>query len=327
MPVCEVCNTYYSHKPCPQCQPKQKISNEFRSDKIHSKIFILAPSSNELDFMWAQVCTKTIQRVQSGGKVLRQGFFNIQLPEHELNFEWIGTTFTQGFYSRLERLYPGTESIIILNDIIAQNFNFESLSDVLNDLVNVNKRTLKNIFIVWLEPYINAVNTYEDYKLVVKTTLMNYFNQKNVNLQLNENSLPLYSTNRFSKKLELMLNAIVTVPGLEQYLCNKIPLRPLFRTHRPILDPNAPNRVIILDLEKSSPIEPIKNIKINLNEKFESQKCLACTTEITDSYKVCIVCNFTFCNECIKFLKQESIENEDFCLGSIYHGIHRSTFI
>ena len=327
MPLCEVCNTYYSHKPCPNCQPKQKISNEFHSDKYQSKNFILAPGRNELDFIWAQVCKSTIQRVQSGGQILRQGFFNIQLPELDINFEWIGSTFTQGFYGRLEKLYPGTEAIIILSDIIAQNFNVNSLTDILNDLINVNKRSLKKIFIVWLEPYINSLNDYQRYKNDVKTSVTNYFSQRNINLPFKEYSFPLFSSSRFAKELQSLLCEIVEISNLQEYLEKKLPLRPLFRTNSPILDPKAPNRVIILDLEKSASFEPIKKIKINLNEQFESQKCLACSSEIADSFKTCLVCNFAFCNDCINYLRRESDSSEEFCLGSIYHGLHRASFI
>ena len=87
MPMCEVCHTYYSHKPCPRCQPKQKISNAFKVDVTSTKVFLAAPTINELDFMWAQIAKKTIQRVQSGGQVLRQGFSDFQIDNRELKFE------------------------------------------------------------------------------------------------------------------------------------------------------------------------------------------------------------------------------------------------
>lgn len=325
--MCDVCGTYYSHKPCPNCQPRQKIANAFTAEKINTKIFLLAPSVNELDFIWAQTTKKTIQRVQSGGQVLRQGFFNAQFSDKDLNFEWIGSTFNQGFYSRLEKLYPGTESIIIINDIVAQNFNFDSSSDLLNDLVSSNRRTLKNIFILWLEPYVNSMEQYQGYKNDILHSLHNYLLDRKLNLEIKEFSLPLYSTERFSNQLQILFQEIQSVDGLLEYLENKIPLRPLFRTNRPILDPNAPNRVIILDLEKTATYEPIKSVKIDLNEKVETNKCLACSSEITSDYKVCLVCKFTFCNRCIDYLLKEGQNAEEFCLGSIYHGLHRATFL
>ena len=78
----------------------------------------------------------------------------------DINLEWIGSTFNQGFYSRLEKLYPGTQSIVVINDIIAQNFNFDLLNDILNDIISVNKRSLKKFFILWLEPYLNFEKQY-----------------------------------------------------------------------------------------------------------------------------------------------------------------------
>ena len=326
MPLCDVCKTYYSHKPCPRCQPKQKVTNAFNAEEKYSKSFLLAPSINELDFMWAQIAKKTIQRVQSGSQVLRQGFLNIQFNNQDINFEWIGSTFNQGFYSRLERVYPGTESIIILNDIIAQNFNFDALTDLLNDIINVNKRTLKKVFVLWLEPYLNSIDQYQEYKDDIKQSISNYLEVRNVNIEIIQFSFPLYSTERFSKQLQLLLSTIMGTQDLLEYLENKLPLRPLFRTQRPLLDPNAPKRVIILDLEKSASVEPIKNIKVDLKESVESHKCLACSSEITSGFKICHICNFTFCISCISFLEKEYENGEEFCLGSIYHGLHRPTF-
>ena len=327
MPMCDICHTYYSHKPCPNCQPKQKITNAFTAEEIYSKIFLLAPSVNELDFMWAQVTKKTIQRVQSGGQVLRQGFFNIQYNDLDINLEWIGSTFSQGFYSRLEKLYPGTQSVIVINDIIAQNFNFDLLIYILNDIISVNKRSLKKFFILWLEPYRNSANQYEEYKNDIKSIINNYLINRNLNIELVEFSIPLFSTERFSKQLKQLLVNIVNLNGLIEYLGTKLPLRPLFRTQKPLLDPSSWNRVIILDLEKSSSIEPVRTVKTNLQEKIEINKCLACSSEIHSNYKVCFICKFSFCEKCINYLEKESEQENDFCLGSIYHGLHRSTFI
>ena len=324
--MCDSCGTYYSHKPCPRCQPRQKVSNAFNADKLHSKTFLLAPSINELDFIWAQITKKTIQRVQSGSQVLRQGFFNIQYSNKDIDFEWIGSTFNQGFYSRLERLYPGTESIVILNDIIAQNFNFEALTDLLNDIINVNKKTLKKVFILWLEPYLNSVDQYQEYKNDIKQSIDNFIKTRKLNIEILEFSFPLYSTDRFSKQLQLLLFNIIGTEDLLEYLENKLPLRPLFRTQRPLLDPNAPNRVIILDLEKSASAEPIRTLKVDLKESVESHKCLACSSEIKYGFKICLICKFTFCNSCVGFLEKEYENGEEFCLGSIYHGLHRPTF-
>ena len=325
--MCDTCGTYYSHKPCPICQPKQKLSNAYTVTKNQAKIFLLSPSINELDFMWAQVTKKSIQRVQSGNQVLRQGFLNIQFNELENNFEWVGSTFNQGFLSRLERLYPGTESIVIISDIIAQNFNFDSLSDILNDLVNVNKKNLKKMFILWLEPYLNGIDQYQEYKDNIREILKNYLLEKNLTIEFIEYSFPLYSTEQFSKQLQLLLFDIINVQGLMEFLDSKLPLRPLFRTQRPILDPQARNRVIILDLEKSGTYEPLKQVKATLNEAVESNKCLACSTEIKNDFKICLICKFSFCSRCISYLEKENVGGEDFCLGSIYHGLHRSTFM
>ncbi len=327
MPMCDTCHTYYSHKPCPNCQAKQKIANVVKVSEFYSKIFLLGPSINELDFLWAQVTKKTIQRVQSGNQALRQGFFNIQFGGNDINLEWIGSTFTQGFYSRIEKLYPGTESIIIVNDIIAQNFNYDALIDLLNDIINVNKRTIKKIFILWLEPYLNTTDQYQVYKDDIKTLLFTYIENHNLNADFIEYSLPLYSTDRFSKELIQLLIDLINIDGLKDYIESKLPLRPLFRTQRPVLDSNIPNRVIILDLEKSSTIEPIRNVKLNLNEKIEVNKCLACSSVINSEYKVCLICKFTFCSNCVNFLQKENEIEEEFCLGSIYHGLHRSTFL
>lgn len=327
MPMCDSCHTYYSHKPCPNCQPRQKVANAFKAETYNSKSFLLGPSVNELDFLWAQVSKKTIQRVQRGGQVLRQGFFNIQFAENDINFEWIGSSFSQGFYSRLEKLYPGTESIIIVNDIIAQNFNYDALVDLLDDIVNANKRTLKKFFILWLEPYLNSSDQYQDYKDDIKSLLSNYLINHNLDVAFIEYSMPLYSTDRFSMELIKLLTSLINIEGLKDFLGTKLPIRPLFRTQKPLLDSNAPNRVIILDLERSSTIEPIKNVNLNLNEKIEVNKCLACSSVINSSYKVCLICKFTFCSNCVDFLEKQSDPEEDFCLGSIYHGLHRSTFV
>lgn len=325
--MCDTCFTYYSHKPCPNCHPKQKISNAFKSEKISSKSFLIAPTVNELDFMWSQISKKTIQRVQSGNQILRQGFFNFQLGNQDYNFEWVGSTFNQGFFSRLERLYPGTESVALIIDIITQNFNLELLRDILDDVINVNKRYLKDFYVLWLEPYLNSVDQYQDYKNVIKTTLNNYLTDRKVNLEIKEIAFPLYSTVQFSTQISIFLSNLVNDTKLFEYFIDKLPLRPLFRTQRPLLDPNAPNRVIILDLEKNPNFEPTKQVKINLNESVESIKCLACSSEIISNAKICLICKFSFCSRCISFLINESSNSDDFCLGSIYHGVHRASFV
>lgn len=281
---------------------------------------------NELDFFWSQIAKKTIQRVQSGSQVLRQGFFNIQYENSDINMEWVGSTFTQGFYSRLERLYPGTESIFIINDVIAQNFVFSPLKDLLGDLLKVNKRSLTKMYLLWLEPYVNSPNQFDQYKIEIKTELKEFLELKNISIEILDFNLPLYSTERFIAQVELIYANLIDSQLIAEYIKNKLPLRPLFRSQRPFLDPNAPKRVIILDLEKSSDSEPIRKIKNNLDEKFESQKCLACALEVSDNYNVCITCKFVFCNRCADLIKEENGTDDIFCLGSIYHGLHRTTY-
>ena len=150
MPLCPTCKTYSIRFPCPQCAKTNPTNVVNRVDKSKTlfkrKIWILASSLDELDFFWAQIAQpgRDTQRVQRGDSILRQGEFSAELSDKRISLEWIGTTFTQGFPQRLEKLYPGSDHIFIGPiDTNNQQFHRDALKDIFEDIANVNRRRIR----------------------------------------------------------------------------------------------------------------------------------------------------------------------------------------
>lgn len=325
MPYCQICYIYYTFNSCPNCTKNgARNVNAIKIKKFDFKGIWLASNSDELDFIWAQICEKTLQRVQLNNIMLRQGFFNVNINnESQIQFEFIGSTFNQGFLDRLEKLYPGIENIFIICDIVRQSFSFPPLKELLDDILLVNRNLISKIYLIWLEPYINVHGQYNDFKTDTKTTLREYLNTKSKSISIEEIELSMYSTQRFSSKIKKLFEDISGIQDLSDYL--QIPLRPLFRTQQPILDQNIGNRVVILDLESSSLPSPVTKIKEgSVINSTENIKCLACY-KITKEDLKCLTCNNIFCSTCISVLNINSDEN--FCLGSIYFGLHRLSIL
>jgi hypothetical protein len=132
----------------------------------------------------------------------------------------------------------------------------------------------------------------------------------------------MYSSQLFSNQLKEFLFLITRIEELKESL--NFPLRPLFRTFRPILDPNISNRVVILDIERASTeiirVRGIENEIKGIKELEDKIKCLACNLVIKKVKNKCLTCKSHFCDNCTDYLLNSK---DDFCFGSIYHGIHR----
>lgn len=296
------------------------------------KIWILASSLDELDFFWAQIAQpgRDTQRVQRGDSILRQGEFSAELSDKRISLEWIGTTFTQGFPQRLEKLYPGSDHIFIGPiDTNNQQFRRDALKDIFEDIANVNKRRIKDIRLLWLT-YPNANEETQLFKDQIRDWFTNYLENLNLTeIPIIEHDLPIYPEQRFVRQLVEILTSITESEQEEIVKAISFPLRPLFRIQPHLEDILSHPRVIILELEQAIPTEPIKVQSINepLLQDSEKDKCFICGDNLKLHHKVCKRCHFAFCYRCLNLIEKTDSESSDFCLGSIYHGLHKSILI
>lgn len=329
MPVCLRCHTYYSRAPCPHCHHgnADAMLDQHRKQRTQHKSFLLTSTPEELDFIWAQISQATTQRVQRGGALFRHGSLVVpEVANHEVRWEWVASTFTQGFSTRAQALFPGTQSLLVVTDTTNQGFRNEALADVLDDVVNANKRIIQTVVVVWLVGYPRANDNREEYKLLVTDSLRGHLSSLGLDRPLQEYELPIYSPNLFTETLRGLLADLVGVEEVVDVL--PLPLRPLFRTRGPEIDPNAPTRVFILDQEPITPIEPVTHVRevTGVTEEGLTERCIACGTKMTNLPIHCVVCQSSFCARCVTLLSTENGAGQDFCLGSIYHGLHRPQF-
>ncbi|MHA2363289.1 MAG: hypothetical protein ACXAC7_04990 [Candidatus Hodarchaeales archaeon] len=327
MPICSTCHTYYSIPPCPTCQkinkPSRVINIVDNKEIIERKVILLTSTPEELEFIWAQLAQQTIQRVQQGASMLRQGFLTAELEEQQFRIEFVGSTFTQDFSQRIERLYPGIDHVLIVMDTVNQQFRRDTFQDIFEDITNVNRRRIQSVRLIWLS-YPTPSLEIQSYKEEIKTWFTQYLADMGLNVSLEENDLPIYPDRRFVEQLSELLNTINETENITDVL--SLPLRPLFRV-RPQLQDILPNpRVIILELESVPPPEPLKRSTIDetkIQENNVKNKCLACGRNLITEFIRCLTCQSTFCNQCMGLVDSIDTQNEDFCLGSIYYGLHK----